>query len=124
MMRARCNTPSTTGYKYYGGRGIRVCERWDDFSIFAEDMGPKPSPKYTLDRIHRDIDYCPNNCVWATRTEQSRNRPTYNCLNEEIAAEIRKRYSASDTGLRRLAREFDAAVSTIHSVVHGRTWKL
>lgn len=74
MMRARCNTPSAAGYAYYGGRGISVCARWDSFTAFLEDMGPKPGPSYTLDRKDPDGDYTPENCRWATKKEQHDNR--------------------------------------------------
>lgn len=74
MMRARCNTPSATGYEQYGGRGISVCERWDSFQAFLEDMGPKPGPSYTLDRRDPDGNYTPDNCRWATEKEQHDNR--------------------------------------------------
>lgn len=72
-MRLRCNTPSTTGYRRYGGRGIRVCQRWDAFLNFLADMGTRPTPKHQIDRIDVNGHYEPSNCRWVTKEEQMRN---------------------------------------------------
>lgn len=71
-MRSRCNNPHVKCYKHYGGRGIRVCSRWDTYANFITDMGP--SQGLTLSRIDNDKDYEPGNCEWATLKKQANNK--------------------------------------------------
>lgn len=91
-LRKRCLNEKHASYPDYGGRGIKICDRWlESFQNFLDDMGTKPSAKHSIDRINVNGNYEPLNCKWATRTEQSRNvrnnvKVTYNnetkCISE------------------------------------------
>lgn len=89
-MKNRCYNKKCISYKHYGGRGIKVCDRWlgaQGFDNFLEDMGEKPSSEYSLDRINTDDDYRPENCRWATWEEQENNRRT-NIYYEYMGAKM------------------------------------
>lgn len=79
-MLRRCMNANSISYKRYGGRGIRVCTRWRHFENFFADMGLRPQGKngrraaFSIDRINNDGNYEPDNCRWATATEQRRNQ--------------------------------------------------
>jgi hypothetical protein len=72
-MRQRCTNTKHPDFKFYGGREVKICKRWDKFENFLKDMG-NPPKGYTLDRINNNKGYTPSNCKWSTRKEQSNNR--------------------------------------------------
>lgn len=83
-MWTRCTNPNVKSYKDYGGRGIRVCKRWEKFEHFLADMGERPEGK-TLDRKNVNGNYTPANCKWATRKEQAVNtRKNASKLGDEV----------------------------------------
>lgn len=180
-MRNRCNNPNHARYSSYGGRGIKVCERWDSYEAFEQDMGLKPS-KMTLERIDNDGDYEPGNCRWATYRAQNKNKRTTTtytcygrshtieewakivdiprttlsqrihhygwdiqtaleaplqskvnvpddpelakfvpCVDDVMAAQIRKLYNGGLTNKHELARRFGVSPTTIWRIVEGLT---
>lgn len=113
-MKQRCTNPSSPDYHQYGGRGIRVCERWvASFEAFLSDMGIRPDGK-TLDRIDSNGHYEPANCRWATRTEQQNNRRRTIFLT----------YNGETRALADWARHFGIATNTLYMRVTKYHWPL
>lgn len=86
-IRDRCNNRNSKDFPYYGGRGIRVCARWEaSFEAFLADVGHRPTPAHTIDRIDNYRGYEPGNVRWATRAEQSRNRRPFSMIGKSTRA--------------------------------------
>lgn len=93
-MRARVLNPRNKSYAYYGGKGVRICDRWDSFENFLSDMGPKPTAGHSLDRVNSMGHYEPDNCRWATRQQQvealPQNQKEYKQRNRQAPSSARK----------------------------------
>lgn len=101
-MKQRCYNENNPKYPLYGGRGIRVCDRWlDSFEAFYEDMGDRPSDSHSLDRIDNDGNYEPDNCRWATPKQQARNRSTNHDITYRGETKTLKEW-AKELGMNRI----------------------
>lgn len=120
-MRSRCLTKSNPAYKDYGGRGITICERWNDFNNFLTDMGKRPG-KLTLDRKNNNKGYDKKNCRWADRFTQSRNSRNTK-LNLIKAIEIvQSRKSPYRITIKDLSICYGVSIDTVRRVIAGETW--
>lgn len=100
----RCNSPKARGYRHWGGRGIKVCDRWqgrDGFANFLADLGERPSRQHSIDRIDNNGNYEPDNCRWATSKEQANNRRD-NHLIAHDGITLNATQWADRTGLKRV----------------------
>jgi hypothetical protein len=111
-IKGRCLNPRLPGYKWYGARGITVCDRWrDSFESFYADMGAKPSPRHSIDRIDSNGPYEPGNCRWATRREQMNNTSSNHRLT----------YRGRTQTITEWAREVGLRPCTLHTRI-ARGW--
>jgi hypothetical protein len=121
---ARCENPKDKDYKDYGGRGIKICDRWkEDFRNFLEDMGEKPSPKYTLGRINNNGDYDPVNCRWETIKQQNRNKRNVLYTARDVN-EMRWLWQHTALTQVEIARKFGITPRTVSYIVNHKTWKV
>jgi hypothetical protein len=119
-MLSRCKYPYASQYAQYGGRGIKVCERWRTFQNFYDDMGDPPSRRHSLDRYpNRHGDYQPGNVRWATMKEQSRNKDCV-ILDEAKAAEIRALRGVLFQ--REIAEKFGISRGMVGHIQRGKAW--
>lgn len=104
LLRDRCNNPNNHEYKNYGGRGIKVCDRWNEFKNFYDDMGNVPAG-YSIERIDVNGDYESSNCVWASLDDQSKNKTN----NRYIS------YDGKSMTLKDWSRELGISYWTLHA---------
>ena len=123
-MKDRCFNPNNKQYLDWGGRGITVCDRWkNSFENFFADMGLKPTPKHSIDRIDNDGDYCPDNCRWSTSKDQNNNKRsnrliTIACVTLNIAQWAKEMGFAKSVIQNRLRdgwSEFDAVMTPVNT---------
>jgi hypothetical protein len=104
-IKRRCNNKNCKSYYRYGGRGIRMCEEWSkDFMKFLEDMGKRPSPKHSIERIDNNGNYEPSNCRWATNIEQANNKSN----------NVKFTYNDCEYTLKQFARKFNFNYKNLH----------
>jgi hypothetical protein len=122
----RCTNPLNCRFSEYGARGIRMCDRWlygengmSGFECFLADMGPKPSPRHSIDRVDNDKGYSPDNCRWATASIQARNKQPIK-LNAAQAEEIR---ALRGRPLKEISERYGVSKSNICLIQTGRAWR-
>lgn len=120
-MRQRCNNSNDKDYARYGGRGIKVCKRWDSFFVFLADMGERPSSQHSIDRIDNDGDYEPSNCRWASRKEQTHNSRVAK-LDAKKVQDIRSKYLRGIVTQTDIGRLFGIDQSVVSRIINGKIW--
>jgi len=118
-MLQRCNNPKNKGYKNYGGRGIKVCTRWDNFINFYNDMGDAPEG-LTLERKDNNVGYSKNNCVLESKAKQNQNRRSV-VLTPELITKIRTKYK-NGIGTNEIAEQLQLNKSTVGNAIYKNAW--
>lgn len=115
-MRQRCNNPNNPAYLNYGFRGISVCERWAKFENFLSDMGDCPAGM-SIERVDNNLGYSKDNCVWATASEQNRNKRGVKLSKEDVRLIMDDSRTHDE-----IAKDFGVSRSNISCVKRGATW--
>lgn len=125
-MKQRCLNPNNKSYKWYGQRGIKVCDRWLDeengYENFITDLGNSPGIDYSLERVDHDGDYCPENCIWIKKAHQNRNTRKNVISGIDEANTIREEFKNGKTA-KLLSEEHNCSIGIIRSIVNNKTWK-
>lgn len=116
-MRQRCNNPKVECYPRYGGRGIKVCDRWNKFINFYNDVIEGYQPGYELDRVENDKGYSPDNFQWLEHKLNGQKRD-YCKLNLKKAEEIR----SSTLPVSELSKHFNVSIGSIRNILNNKTW--
>ena len=119
-MLQRCENPNHSSYDHYGGRGIKVCTRWHKFENFYADMGRKPGPGYSIDRIDNDGDYEPDNCRWATVKEQNMNQRSRKDQKKFLACNWHSMQVFTSNNQSQFARMHGLSPSSINACLHHK----
>jgi hypothetical protein len=113
-MRQRCLNPNNDDYKDYGGRGITICERWNDYQNFINDMGKSPTNKHSIDRIDNEGNYEPSNCKWSTNKYQCNHTRKNVILN----------YNGISKTLAQWSEDLKIGYSTLHARYYRLKWPI
>ena len=120
-MKYRCNYSNDSHFHIYGGRGVKVCDRWENsFLSFLEDMERKPTPRHQIDRIDNDGNYTPDNCRWVTNQENKQNN-SQTKLCPDVIIEIRNQYG--NIPVKELVKNYGVSRQNIWAIVTKRCWK-
>lgn len=121
-MKERCNNLNSISYKWYGEKGIKVCDEWQNsFITFYNDMGNIPFKNAQLDRIDGNKNYSKDNCQWLTGTK-NKQKSNATKLNWKLIEEIRQKYLTTKYSYNDLAKEYNVSKSNIASIITYRSW--